>query len=549
MTQPPALTADSSRYHTEIESLDETSHYGRLALLVGRNKRVLELGCSTGFFSKALKHQFGCAVIGVEIDPKAAKEAEAFCERVIVGNLDNHQLLSDLADSTFDAIVLSDVLEHLLDPSGLLSSIKRLLKPSGYLVASIPHIGHGSVRLSLLSGQFPYRRMGLLDDTHVRFFDRIELENLFQQAGYQASEVNRNRWSMHDTEVGSRVGYIPTSICKLLQTDSEAETYQFIVKAKALPEQIQSSTKQTTNLDFIIFEMPNQPLNDRLKKYLSDLDLSNMTVKYHIVPANGPDVVSLSSLPIERFEFGNHDFRTFRYVSSGDADRLQPETKNANFPLPVNKGQVINRLKDDLSGEYIFVTDTQHLPTTDCIYQLISYANAHPQSGIISATPEVYSLGAPYTRAAGNISWSPFECALIRRSVFSTISEINADLSSPLQETDFCWQLGQKGIDTIQAATARFFSFGLTTDDNLIKKLVDSIQFRFLWKSPRATVGFIKNNVLKNPELSNVQKSTVMLQALSSFASCLSKQRTIQIPGKIGFYGPGSIYCGHPSHD
>lgn len=42
--------ADSSlRYDYKLQELDESTHYGRLLNRVGHNKRVLELGSSTGF--------------------------------------------------------------------------------------------------------------------------------------------------------------------------------------------------------------------------------------------------------------------------------------------------------------------------------------------------------------------------------------------------------------------------------------------------------------------------------------------------------------------
>lgn len=548
MVQQLTKDIETSRYHTEVGLLDKTSHYGRLALLVGQNKQVLELGCSTGYFSNALSNQFGCTVTGVELDANAAQEAEKYCKRVIQGDLDKPELLSILPDNSFDVIVMSDVLEHLRDPHQLLMAIKRLLKPSGYLVASIPHVGHGSVRLSLLSGQFPYRRMGLLDDTHLRFFDRIELENLFHQSGYQLSEVNRNRWSMFDSEVGSRVGYIPQKVSDLLQTDPEADTYQFIVKAHLRKANEPVRLTDTSSVDFVIFETANQPLNDRLKNYLSQLELTGAKVKYHVVRSNGGALESYSHLPLEQFEFGNHDFRTFRYVHSGTMDQQQGQSNNTRALTQINKGQTLNTLKENFKSQYIFVTDTQHLPTTDCLPQLIEYANNNAQCGIVAATPEVYAFGAPYRSSTGNISWAPFQCVLIKRSVFENTTKINAKLSSPSQETDFCWQLGQKGIEIAQISSSQYFSYGISIEQkSKAQQAADAVQFRLLWKSARAALSFIKNNILNDPELSLFQKTTVLAKILSSCPSYLTNQQNISVPGKIGFYGPGSIYCGYPA--
>jgi protein-L-isoaspartate O-methyltransferase len=72
------------RYDAKIE-LDSPSVHAKIVELVGSGKRVLELGCATGYMSKVLR-DLGCQVVAVEIDAAAAAEAGAFCERVIVGD-------------------------------------------------------------------------------------------------------------------------------------------------------------------------------------------------------------------------------------------------------------------------------------------------------------------------------------------------------------------------------------------------------------------------------------------------------------------------------
>ena len=56
--------------------------------MIGFNKSVLEVGCSTGYFTKILVER-GCSVVGIEIDPEAARGAEEWADRVIVGNIDD----------------------------------------------------------------------------------------------------------------------------------------------------------------------------------------------------------------------------------------------------------------------------------------------------------------------------------------------------------------------------------------------------------------------------------------------------------------------------
>jgi ribosomal protein L11 methylase PrmA len=46
-------------------------------------KRVLDVGCGAGLFSRALKHKLGAEVWGVEPDPDAARQASTVLDRVL----------------------------------------------------------------------------------------------------------------------------------------------------------------------------------------------------------------------------------------------------------------------------------------------------------------------------------------------------------------------------------------------------------------------------------------------------------------------------------
>src|SRR5437870_4581449 len=86
-----------------------------LLRLVGRNKRVLEIGCAAGHMSQAMRDQ-ECQVVGIEINAEAANRASAFCEKIIVGDLDYMNFDRELESDRFDVVIAADVLEHLKDP-------------------------------------------------------------------------------------------------------------------------------------------------------------------------------------------------------------------------------------------------------------------------------------------------------------------------------------------------------------------------------------------------------------------------------------------------
>ena len=142
---------------------------------------VLELGCGEGYTLEYVKNEFGAKkTTGVEIDPQAAQSAR---ERVdIVLNQSAEEPL-DLPLEAFDLVLCLDVLEHLYNPWQVLADLNKHIKPGGYVLASIPNVQHWSVVKMLLGGRWDYKKAGLMDETHVRFFTDRTIRKLFVNAG------------------------------------------------------------------------------------------------------------------------------------------------------------------------------------------------------------------------------------------------------------------------------------------------------------------------------------------------------------------------------
>jgi O-antigen biosynthesis protein len=218
-----------TRYGATVDPNGDSSH-AQIVDLVGHDKRVLDVGTSTGYLAEVMVRN-GCSVTGIELDPEAARQAEKYCERVVIGDVENLDLETCLGES-FDVIVFGDVLEHLREPLRTLRRLKHFLRFGGYAVASIPNIAHGSVRLALLQGRFEYHPLGLLDDTHLRFFTRKSAEQLFKDAGFQTIEIKRSRLGIFDTEIEIDEDLIPKEALQAVRRDPEALTYQFVVAAR-----------------------------------------------------------------------------------------------------------------------------------------------------------------------------------------------------------------------------------------------------------------------------------------------------------------------------
>lgn len=190
--------------------------------------KVLDLGCSVAALALYLRSQ-GCFVMGVDNDASALQIAEQRCDRVAQIDLNDLTALHSL-DRDFDVILCNDVLEHLLDPRAVLDALRAHIRDDGFVVASIPNVTHGSVRLNLWNGHWNYHDKGILDRTHLKFFDREGISNLFTSAGWFVGEWDKTT-APYDIDLEVPLDSVPAEMINKLNADPDAHTYQFIVKA------------------------------------------------------------------------------------------------------------------------------------------------------------------------------------------------------------------------------------------------------------------------------------------------------------------------------
>jgi len=228
-----ATNAEGESPYDFVIDLDSDNTHANVVRMVGHSRRVLELGPASGYMSQVLR-EHDCAVIGIELDPQLALQAAEVCERVIVGDLDALDLDKELGDDSFDVIVAADVLEHLRDPLAALQRLRRFLRSDGYFVVSLPNVAHASVRLALLQGRFQYRELGLMDRTHLRFFTHDTITQLFDEAELAIVEVHRQEAPIDLDDAPFDRGAVSEDLIRDLESDPDARTYQFIIKAVPL---------------------------------------------------------------------------------------------------------------------------------------------------------------------------------------------------------------------------------------------------------------------------------------------------------------------------
>jgi 2-polyprenyl-3-methyl-5-hydroxy-6-metoxy-1,4-benzoquinol methylase len=220
-----------TRYSYNVDLDHPTTSHSQAVLLVTPGSTVLDVGAADGSVARPLAAR-GCRVWAIELDAAAAAKARSSCERVIVGDVEQLDLDAVLEEQRFDFVLLLDVLEHLRDPLALLERVRDCLAPGGRVIASIPNVTHGAVRLSLMAGAFTYTESGLLDRTHLRFFDRRGAENLFADARLSIVERLRVKREITETEIAVDLSQFAPSIIQKLNEDPDTTTYQFLLVGK-----------------------------------------------------------------------------------------------------------------------------------------------------------------------------------------------------------------------------------------------------------------------------------------------------------------------------
>jgi 2-polyprenyl-3-methyl-5-hydroxy-6-metoxy-1,4-benzoquinol methylase len=141
-----------------------------LALLEGRVRRVLDVGCGSGDNAALLKSRYpGCEIFGITYSAAEAQLARRTMAACWVADIEA-DLPAEITALRFDTIIFSHVLEHLRDPGVVVSRFTRLLQNGGAAIIAVPNALSYAMRWQFLRGDFEYQSEGVLDDTHLRFF-------------------------------------------------------------------------------------------------------------------------------------------------------------------------------------------------------------------------------------------------------------------------------------------------------------------------------------------------------------------------------------------
>lgn len=155
--------------------------------MVGKNKKVLDVGCGYGHLTKLIK-EMGNKVKCIETSDNAIKHIKKI--GIEVFDMDLSTKWGDNIKEKFDVVVCTEVIEHVFDTDNLLENIYKVLKTGGHIIISTPNVASFGRRFMLLFGinpilEFTTRKY---DAGHIRYFTFSDLENLLKEHGFKVVE-------------------------------------------------------------------------------------------------------------------------------------------------------------------------------------------------------------------------------------------------------------------------------------------------------------------------------------------------------------------------
>jgi len=424
------------------------------ALVPATARRVLDIGCGAGALGALLKSQRAVEVVGVEMHPTSAAAARQGLDQVIEADVEDPNV--SFPEGAFDCVICADVLEHLRQPGAVLAKIRRWLTPDGRLVASVPNVRHHSVIASLLDGNWTYESAGLLDQDHLRFFTRRELEKLLDRCGFAVESWQALRGPGDEASANGHAGHVEIGRLQLhgLPPGAAEEflTYQFLVAAR--PQRW--PPRDLTSIVLVTFNEC-----DYTAACLDSIRLRTDEPYELIVVDNGSTD------------------ETVAYLRSQPDVTLIANADNRGFPAAANQGIRAAR------GQNILLLNNDTLVTTGWLRRLLEVFDRHPEVGLVGPVSNHCSgrqvVIADYDRleSLDGFAWDWYQayrgqtvatdrlvgfCLLFRREVVERIGLLDEQFGiGNYEDDDFCRRARAAGFGAMIAADTYIHHFGSRT--------------------------------------------------------------------------------------
>lgn len=178
----------NDEYNNKVSQYYTSTRFDIIRHIRVDDKRILEIGCGDGATLREIKKQNNeRLVVGVDYYTDATGIDKFF--KIDIQN----EFELPYENGFFDVIIFADVLEHLYEPHEVLKSFLPYLNDDGVVISSIPNFQYlpNLLKVGML-GDFKYTNHGIRDYTHMRFFCKRNMKELYGQSGLQVVKVLPN---------------------------------------------------------------------------------------------------------------------------------------------------------------------------------------------------------------------------------------------------------------------------------------------------------------------------------------------------------------------
>jgi 2-polyprenyl-3-methyl-5-hydroxy-6-metoxy-1,4-benzoquinol methylase len=178
-----------NRLHREIKAGEHRLWLIELMKSYNPNGRMLEIGCSTGFFLKAASDA-GYEVIGIDLGDENVMFGKYFLGVKIL----NEDFLRFDEEKPMDWIVMEQLIEHVVNPMEFIRKAKSLLNSNGHLLITTPNLDFAE---SLIKWPKKFAMRPVFKDAfghsnHCVLFRPDALKKLLTQEGFNVLAVGHN---------------------------------------------------------------------------------------------------------------------------------------------------------------------------------------------------------------------------------------------------------------------------------------------------------------------------------------------------------------------
>ena len=161
--------------------IDHLTWLKNTGLISFSGKKILDLGCGSGFICTHATSEKADFVAGVDIEKP---EMPVYGWHFLQVNLDQDNWHKELASHKFDFIFAFDILEHLESPYKFLCSCQKLLSEEGTLFLTTPNVGSWERLLK------PITWSGARDPQHKILLSKYGLNFLLERSGFKNNKLS-----------------------------------------------------------------------------------------------------------------------------------------------------------------------------------------------------------------------------------------------------------------------------------------------------------------------------------------------------------------------